>query len=248
MHIRTAPFCFRAITIGDAYVLRDSWMMPAARRSLRWHLTSSMSPGAMRRERSRKGRVSLSLIWWVTYLAKPTSHSSVENTLLRSANFKSNLFSQAAGIGASPKLNNSGLRGPFDSGILCATVTVSVGNTWAITVPTGIERSLLVSLWIRTLRLFTSTADKGITTGETNSPKEVDLHWMLQWEKYISSRVYQMWLCIRHTALLVKGLWKFLGLPISLCLQVALLQECVHLEVKDLGLSEVSANGHCFFH
>ncbi len=112
-------------------------MMPAARRSLRWHLTSSMSAGAMRRKRSRKGRVSLSLIWWVTSLAKPTSHSSVENTLLRSANFKRNL-SQAAGIGASPKLNNSGLRGPFDSGISCASVTVSVGNTWAITVPAGI--------------------------------------------------------------------------------------------------------------
>ncbi len=96
----------------------------------------------MCRERSRKGRVSLSLIWWVTLLAKPASHSSVANNLLRSANFRRYLFSQTAGMFASPKLNESGLVGLLDYWILCATVTVSVGNTWAMIVPAGIERSL----------------------------------------------------------------------------------------------------------
>lgn len=150
--------------------LLDSLMIPATRRSFRWRLTSSISAGQMCRERSRKGRGSLSLIWWVTPLAKPTSHSSVDNTLLHSANFRRNLLSQAAAMFASPKLNNSGLISLLDSWTPWATVTVSVGNTWAITVPAGIERSLLVSLWIKTLKLFTSTAEEGSTTGETNSP------------------------------------------------------------------------------
>lgn len=125
----------------------------------------------MRHDCSQKGRGSLSLIWWVTTLSKPTSHSSVENTLLRSANFRRNLCSQAVGMVASPKLNNAGIMGPLNSWTQrYATVTVSVRNTWAITVPAGIERSLLVSLWIKTLKLFTFT-EEGMTAGEKNSPE-----------------------------------------------------------------------------
>ncbi len=49
-------------------------------------------------------------------------------------------------------------------------MSVSVGYTWATTVPEGIYISLDVLLWTRTWILFPSTAEDGSTKGVMNVP------------------------------------------------------------------------------
>ncbi len=169
MHILIAPLFFLAITMGDAYGLLDSFMIPAASNSLMWRLTSSISAGAMRLERSLNGLVSCNRMRCSTPWANPTSHSCFENTSPLVDSFCLSLFSQGLGSDDSPKSNSWGsitveLWPPE------RVVIVSVGYTLAITVPAGMEISLEVSLCTSTLTCLSSTAEGGSITGVMNSP------------------------------------------------------------------------------
>lgn len=144
--------------------------MPAASSPWRRRLRSSKSAEAMRRERSRKGVLSVRQIWWSTPLAKPTSHSSVENTLQCCVSLCCSLSFHSLLIEPSPKWKEEGsMGGTVLTFVPGASITMSAAYKWAIMVPTRIAVWFNDSFWSSTRKLFLSSILENSTVSWTNT-------------------------------------------------------------------------------